>query len=301
MTNSAPTTSTRSTDAPTATAATPTPTTGDTGTMEKITRRTVLAGAGFLTASSLSGCLGLLGADPVAADQPMTTPGTATPPSGSGSSASGINDDTDRGHEETPKKGDEQTATPGGPTSLVGPGVLPANVEPERGRGGDEQWQELDYRAYLGPLTAANHGLQDVKVTNAPHADRKNSPLLAYLDIDYLDKPVIESDGTFSITGALHYTHECGYYGINYLDVTNGEAVIALAYTIDETTCTPEYAGRLGARYGDITITGELDPGMNADHLIVTFLSGVHDYKIEESGGDWGGPWSSVVNWHFHV
>jgi len=263
----------------------------------KITRRSALAGVGLLAASSLSGCLGLFGAEPVAADQPTTTPGTAGPTSGSESGAAGIDDDTDRSQEGTEKKGDERTA----PTSLVGPGILPSDVEPEQGRGGDEQWQEPDYRAYLGPLTAANHGLQDVEVTNTPHANRKNSPLLAYLDLDYLDEPVIESDGTFTITGAMHYTHECGYYGINYLDVTDGEAVIALAYTIDETTCTPEYAGRLGARYGGITITGKLDPGMDADHLIVTFLSGVHDYKLEESGGDWGGPWSSVANWHFHV
>ncbi|TKX37084.1 hypothetical protein EXE51_08425 [Halorubrum sp. CGM5_25_10-8B] len=153
----------------------------------------------------------------------------------------------------------------------------------------------------MGPLTSANHGLQDVTVTNTPHADRKSSPLPAYLDIDYLDEPVIESDGTFTITGAMHYAHACGYYGINYLDVIDGEAIIALAYTIDETTCTPEYPGRLGARYGPVTLIGKLDPSMDADHLIVTFLSGVHDYKLEESGGDWGGPWRSVANWHFHV
>lgn len=292
---------TSSPDVPTTTAATPTSTTGDNGATEKITRRTALAGAGLLTASCLSGCLGLLGAESVDADQPRTTPGTATPASGSGSGAAGIHDGADHGQEGTPTKGDEQTAPPDAPTSPVGPGVLPATVEPERGRGSDEQWQEPDYRAYLGPLTAANHGLQDVTVTNTPHDERKSSPMFAFLDIDYLDEPVIESDGTFTITGAMHYAHECGYYGINYLDVTDGEAIIALAYTIDETACTPEYAGRLGARYGNITITGNLDPNMDADHLIVTFLSGVHDYNLEESGGESGGPWRSVASWHFLI
>ncbi|WP_440991462.1 hypothetical protein [Haloarchaeobius baliensis] len=266
-----------------------------------LTRRSALAGVGLLAASSLSGCLGLLGAEPVAADQPRTTPGTATPTPSTGPGAGGSDGD-DYHDPDGPSTPDaDQASTPEAPTSLVGPGVLPADVEPEEGRGGSEQWQKPDYRAWVGPLTAANHGLQDVTITNTPHANRKNSPLLARLDLDYLDEPVIESDGTFTITGALHYTHACGYYGINYLDVVDGEAIIALAYTIDETTCTPEHPGRLGARYGPITITGKLDSSMDADHLIVTFLSGVHDYKLEESGGDWGGPWRSVANWHFHI
>mgnify|MGYP000123085891 CR=1 FL=1 len=273
-------------------------------TGRNLTRRSALAGAGLLAASSLSGCLGLLGAEPVAADQPTTTPGTATPTPSTGPGAGGSDGDDyhDYGDHDGPSTPDaDQTPTPEAPTSLVGPGVLPADVEPEQGRGGSGQWQKPDYRAWVGPLTSANHGLQDVTVTNTPHADRKSSPLPAYLDIDYLDEPVIESDGTFTITGAMHYAHACGYYGINYLDVIDGEAIIALAYTIDETTCTPEYPGRLGARYGPVTLIGKLDPSMDADHLIVTFLSGVHDYKLEESGGDWGGPWRSVANWHFHV
>jgi len=273
-------------------------------TGRNLTRRSALAGAGLLAASSLSGCLGLLGAEPVAADQPTTTPGTATPTPSTGPGAGGSDGDDyhDYGDHDGPSTPDaDQTPTPEAPTSLVGPGVLPADVEPEQGRGGSGQWQKPDYRAWVGPLTSANHGLQDVTVTNTPHADRKSSPLAAYLDIDYLDEPVIESDGTFTITGAMHYAHACGYYGINYLDVIDGEAIIALAYTIDETTCTPEYPGRLGARYGPVTLIGKLDPSMDADHLIVTFLSGVHDYKLEESGGDWGGPWRSVANWHFHV
>ncbi|WP_162562629.1 hypothetical protein [Salinigranum rubrum] len=266
-----------------------------------MTRRSALAGVGLLAASSLSGCLGLLGAEPVAADQPRTTPGTATPTPSTVPGAGGSDGDDyhDPGGPSTPDA--DQTSTPEAPTSLVGPRVLPADVEPEEGRGGSEQWQKPDYRAWVGPLTAANHGLQDVTITNTPHDNRKNSPLLARLNLDYLDEPVIESNGTFTITGALHYTHACGYYGINYLDVVDGEAIIALAYTIDEATCTPEHPGRLGARYGPITITGKLDPSMDADHLIVTFLSGVHAYKLEESGGDWGGPWRSVANWHFHI
>ena len=278
---------------------------------EGISRRAALASVGLLATGGLSGCLGALGAEPVTPEKTTTTPSrTTTPDSEVGMGESDVEHDhgPERDYDQegrqdgtpTPDVGETRTPRSSGPASLVGPGVLPADVQPEPGRGRGDQWEHPGYRAYLGPLTSANHGIQDVTVTNTPHADRENSPLRAYLDADYLDEPIIESDGSFTITGAMHYTHECGYYGINYLDATDGEATLALAYTIDETTCTPEYAGRLGARYGPITITGKLDPSLDVRSITVSFLSGVHVYDLEDSGGVPGGPWDSVANWHFH-
>ena len=236
------------------------------------TRRAVLVGVGAIGLSSLAGCLGLFGAEPVNAEQDGTPDGsgqgqdggdriptsTTTSDSGGGESNGSVN---------TPDS-DLQTSMASGPPT--GPGVMPADVRPSPGKPKDESFEPLD-RVYVGPITspatnswdrdvddpAPEKKLVDVTVRNSVVEDWIVSPPYTHHRMDGLELTV-NRDGTFTAEGGLHYHNKCGYFGINHLYVEGNTATIFLAYGYNPACSDSEIGDGKGYWYGPVSVTGRL-------------------------------------------
>ncbi|WP_254824865.1 hypothetical protein [Haloglomus halophilum] len=261
-----------------------------------VTRRTALAGVGMLAVTSLSGCLGLLGAEPVNADVPNTpastttrqptTPGTDAPtmPVKAGNeNGDGTGDDDST----TPDATDDPVTAAGLPT---GPAVLSSDIEPALPftRSGD-RYRTHD-RVYVGPISspatnewmryrrdpAPGAKLADVTVTNSTPDEWIISHPYSGVHENTLGLSA-NADGTFTLEGNLFFQNEGAYYGINHLSVQEHTAELVLTYGHNPMWTEAELEAGYGYWYGPLTVTGRFDGDIA--QLRITLLSGEQAFE----------------------
>ncbi|MFT4923258.1 MAG: hypothetical protein ACI8XM_002484 [Haloarculaceae archaeon] len=262
-----------------------------------VTRRTALAGIGMLAATSLSGCLGLLGAEPVNADVPNTpAPATTTrQPTTSGPDAPSLPEGP--GNENGDGTGDGDSTTPdatGDPITAgelpTGPAVFPGDIEPAfpSTRSGD-RYRTHD-RVYVGPISspatnewmryrrdpAPGAKLADVTVANSTPDEWIVSHPYSGVHENTLDLSA-NVDGTFTLEGNLFFQNKGAYYGINHLSVQEHTAELILTYGHNPMWTEAELEAGYGYWYGPLIIIGRFVGDIA--QLRITLLSGEQAFE----------------------
>jgi len=244
---------------------------------------------GVLGLSSLAGCLGVLGAEPVDSEQDSSGEnGTkreddadSTGQTQVESSPSPTSSDAgDKAGDRTPDSTLTAEPVSGPPT---GPDVMPADIHPSYPkRPGTGQHYVPIERVYLGPITSPatndwnpriddpeeGEKLVDVAVHNSTPEDWVVSPPMTRLHIDGLELTVTR-DGTFTAEGGLHYHNKCGYFGVNHLYVKEDTATIFLAYGHNPACSDSDLEDGEGYWFGPVSVTGRLEGDFETLRIIL--------------------------------